>query len=345
MSDDSIARLAAANPVQSPPPVDPPEVLRRRIEAQAAEPEQAVGPGNGRLARTGAPHRMLGGRVRWARPALGGLLLAVVASVVAVLLSAGSPSPGLNVLAAVYAATMPKPGVVETVTITHTYGGSGHDRVERLREWSDSGLQLKRGLTTVTGSHLSASNPQILDVVYTPRAWEEWSNTRGASLLPWRSPHQPNVVHRITWHRSFHPDDQQMGFVGEGVVGDAWAQRFRSLYLAGRMRVTGHERRGGRSLWRIEEGPAETRGRAREDGTRYYVLVDPHSFLPVYTRLINLTLPGHPTIYETELLGYRTLPYSDASQRVFDLAAQHPASRVLVEAGPESHHVGRSGTH
>jgi len=61
--------------------------------------------------------------------------------------------------------------------------------------------------------------------------------------------------------------------------------------------------------------------------------VDPHTFLPVYTRLINLALPGHPTIYETELLGYRTLPAGDASQRVFDLAAQHPASQVLVQAG------------
>ncbi|MGA9874443.1 MAG: hypothetical protein WBQ21_01390 [Solirubrobacteraceae bacterium] len=338
MNDDPMALLVAANPVPQPPPVDSPEALRRRIEAEA-EREQAPGSAERRFVRTGERGRVLGGRVRWVRPAFGGLLLAVLVSVAGVLLSAGSPGPGLNVLAAVYAATMPKPGIVETVTLTRSYSGAGRERTERLREWSDSGLQFKRGLTTVTGSHIPASNPKILDVVYTPRVWEAWSNTRGSSLLPWNGSHQPNTVHRIAWYRSFHPDEQRMGFAGEGLVGEAWAQRFRSLYRAGQMRVVGHQRRGGRSLWKIEEGAAGAKARAREDGTRYYVLVDPHTFLPVYTRLINLALPGDPAIYETELLGYRTLSAGDASQRVFDLAAQHPSSRVLVQPGKSPRRV------
>jgi hypothetical protein len=332
MSDNQIALLAAANPVPQPPPVASPEALRRRIEAEV-EREQTVGAGEDRIACRGPRRRVLGGRVRWVRPALGGLLLAVLASVAGVLLSAGSPAPGLNVLAAVYAATMPKPGIVETVTLTRSYGGHGRERTERLREWNDSRLRLKRGLTTVTGSNIPGSDPQVLDVVYTPRVWEAWSNARGSSLLPWNSHYQPNTVHRVTWSRSFHPDAQRMGFAGGGVVGEAWAQRFRTLYRAGQMRVVGHEHRGGRSLWTIEEGAAGARAREHEDGTRYYVLVDPHTFLPVYTRLINLALPGHPTIYETELLSYQTLPAGDTNQRVFDLAAQHPASRVLAQSG------------
>lgn len=331
MSDDPIARLAAANPVPEPPPVDPPEILRRRLEAE----EGRGGPLNGeeaRPARTAVRGGARAGRARWVRPAMGGLV-AAVAIVAVVLLGAGSSSPGLNVLAAVYAATLPKPGIVEAVTLTRTYGGPGHERSELLREWSDSASRRKRGLTTITGSHISSSDPEILDAVHASDVYEEWTNVRGAGLLPRTTGGQPNVVHRITWYGSFHPNLLQLAFVGEGVVGDAWAQRFRALYRAGQWRVVGHERRGGRSLWMIEQDAVVAKARAHEEGTRYYVLVDPHTFLPVYTRLINLDRPGHPTIYETELLSYRALTAAAAGQSLFNLAAQHPRSRVITQAG------------
>jgi hypothetical protein len=86
-------------------------------------------------------------------------------------------------------------------------------------------------------------------------------------------------------------------------------------------------------LWKLEASPARAKARAREDHTQFYVLVDPHTFLPVYTRLINLALPGHPTVYESELLSYRTLASTPANEKVFDLALQHPKAQVVSQAG------------
>lgn len=228
-------------------------------------------------------------RARWGRPALGGLLLALSASIAAVLLAR-----------AVY-------GLTE--------------------------LHRERGLTTITGSHIPSGGPEILDTVHTSDVYEGWANARAAGLLPRMTGGQSNTVHRITWYGSYHPELQRLAFVGAGVVGDAWAQRFRALYRAGQWRVVGHLRRGGRSLWMIEQDAAGAKARAREEGTRYYALVDPHTFLPVYTRLINVARPGNPTIYETELLSYRSLSATTFDQSLFDLAKQHPGSPVLTQAG------------
>jgi hypothetical protein len=63
------------------------------------------------------------------------------------------------------------------------------------------------------------------------------------------------------------------------------------------------------------------------------VLVDPHTFLPVYTRLVNLALPGHPAVSESELLSCRTLASSTANEKLFDLPLQHPRAQVVSQAG------------
>jgi hypothetical protein len=76
---------------------------------------------------------------------------------------------------------------------------------------------------------------------------------------------------------------------------------FHTLYLKHQLRVVGKVRSNGRLLWKLEETPARARLRAREDQTRYYMLVDPKSFLPVYTRLIDLARPCDPTLSEVEL--------------------------------------------
>ncbi|HEU0249337.1 MAG TPA: hypothetical protein VFR48_01305 [Solirubrobacteraceae bacterium] len=286
------------------------------------------------LARKPAVGGKQAARARWGRPALGGLLLALLASIAAVLLSGGGSSgPGLNVLAAVYAATLPRAGIVETVTLTRNYGGPGHERSERLREWSNFASQLKRGLTTITGSEIPSSDPEILDAVHTSDVYEAWSNARGAGLLSGMTNGQPNTVHRITWYGSYRPDLQKLAFVGAGLAGEAWTQTFRALYRAGQWRVVGHVRRDGRSLWMIEQDAAGAKARAREDGTRYYALVDPHTFQPVYMRLIDVDRPGDPTIYEKELLSYRTLSATASDQSLFDLAKQHPGSPVQTQAG------------
>jgi hypothetical protein len=315
---DVMARLARANPVPEPPAVDAPERLRHLIEDD---------------------HRSSGADARSPRRAhvrsraLAGIASIACVGVAAVLLLAGSSGSGSNVLAAVYAATAPKPGIVEAVTLTRTFGGPGHDSVARLRDWSEASSERRRGLTTFTGSRFRSGVAQI-DVVYEPREWEMWGDDRGFRLLPQLTDREPNIVHRIRWSGAFQPNDQHLGFLGGGIlVGAEWAQLFRTLDSKDQMRVVGQERHSGRLLWKLEASPARAEARAREDHTQFIVLVDPHTFLPVYTRLINLALPGHPTVSESEQLSYRTLPSTAANEKLFDLALQHPQAQVVNQAG------------
>jgi hypothetical protein len=54
----------------------------------------------------------------------------------------------------------------------------------------------------------------------------------------------------------------------------------------------------------------------------------------VFERQIDIALPGHPAIVESELLSYRTVLATAASASVFDLAAQHPGTKVLSMVPP-----------
>jgi hypothetical protein len=325
---DVMERLARANPVSELPAVDAPAALRELIEHADRSGDECVGSQRRPRARSRA---------------LIGIASIACVSVVAVLLLAGSSGSGSNVLAAVYAAAAPKPGIVEAVTLTRTFGGPAHDSVARLHEWSDASTARRRGLSTFTGSRFRSGVAQI-DVVYKPREWEAWGNDRGFSLLSHSVDPKPNIVHRIRWSGSSQPNDEHLGFLGGGgLLGAEWAQLFRTLYSKGQMRVVGHERHSGRLLWKLEASPARAEARAREDHTQFIVLVDPHTFLPVYTRLVNLALPGHPTVYESEQLSYRTLPSIAANEKLFDLAAQHPHARVVsqVVLAPSSGGPGR----
>src|SRR5580704_1726812 len=100
-----MTRLTRANPVPEPPIVDAPEGLRHLIEDDRRSAEQCAG----------SPIRS-----RARSRALAGIASVACVSVVAVLLLAGPSGSGSNVLAAVYAATAPKPGIVEAVTLTRT---------------------------------------------------------------------------------------------------------------------------------------------------------------------------------------------------------------------------------
>ncbi len=114
----------------------------------------------------------------------------------------------------------------------------------------------------------------------------------------------------------------------EGVEGIAL---YRTLYRNGLMRLVGRERRDGRSLWKLESRPAsyDANGRRVAIHTRLVVLVDPKTFLPIVERLIDVVLPGHPTLLESDLLSYRRLPSSEGHSKLFELTAQHPNARVL----------------
>jgi hypothetical protein len=309
MSEDSMKRLARANPVNDRLPVAPfvapagedgderPALLVRRPRSHARR--------NGALALAG----LAGG------------------AAVSVLLASGSSNSPVDVLAAVYAATAPRGGIVESVTVIRNDFGPGHQSTERLREWLQAPASRRRGLATFTKPGSAAT--QLVDVVYSPQLWQFWSVGPLLNPVPFRS-NEPDTIRRIRWSPAAPADNGRMGFSG-GLAGEQWTQLFHTLYLKHQLRVAGQVRHRGRLLWKLEETPARARRRAREDQTRYYVLVDPHTFLPVYTRLIDLARPGQPTISEDELLSLRTLPATAGNEKLFDLTLQHPSARVVTQ--------------
>ncbi len=311
MSKDTMTRLARANPVESPPSVRP----FAYPDGEAHEQRTVL------LARPAHP--------RHARRH-GALALAAVAGAAAIslVLALGSSRSPVDVLAAVYAATAPRGGIVESVTIVRDNPGSSHQSTERLREWMQAPAGRLRAVMSMSRSRGDAS----VDVVYSPRTWEIWRAGATDGSLPFgRVAH--DTIQRVQWTGSGPLPQERLG-VGGGLVGEQWAQTFHTLYLKRQFRVAGKVSHRGRSLWKLEETPTHARARAREDQTRYYVLVDPKSFLPVYTRLIDLARPGDPTLSEVELIGLRTLPASPANEKLFDLALQHPGTRVVTKTMP-----------
>jgi hypothetical protein len=124
-----------------------------------------------------------------------------------------------------------------------------------------------------------------------------------------------------------------MAFGGIPLIGIEGIKVFRQLYLRGGMALVGRERHEGRLLWKLESRPilyANANGRrlALETHTKLIVLVDPKTFLPVTERQIDIALPGHPTVVESDLLSYRHYAGGQSEGRLFDLAAQHPGARV-----------------
>jgi hypothetical protein len=306
MTVDSMARLAAANPVPDPPAVEPAERLRRLIE----DDMPPIDLGDRR-----------DGRSRIRRRAFAGVVVAVGASAAGVLLTAGSSGPGVNVAAAAYAATAPQSGIVEAVFMVHIFRGSQAGGTLRQREWNDAAAGLRREMDTTTGPLGDTGETHVLESVYAPGRWENWSGGREA-----------NVVQRLRTPRDMKGSVAFGGISLDGVEG---IKLYRELYRKGWMRLVGHERHEGRLLWKLESRPivyADANGRrlAVHTHTRLIVLVDPKTFLPLSERQIDVALPGHPTVVESNLVSYRHLPAGESEGKLFDLAAQHPGARVLT---------------
>jgi hypothetical protein len=314
MNGNVMERLARANPVRELPAVEPVARVQELLESESES--GAPGPPSHRR-----PWRGLAGA--------GALVAAVCAAVLA--LTAGSPSPRVDVLAEVYAATAPKPGIVESVTVTRTFRGPGKGTSVTLREWDEPSAQRRRGFSVARSLHGGGALTRA-DKLYSPATWEAWSsNGKPEGLRPLGGAHPAaDVVYRIDWNSGYRPDSKRMGFLGSGLVGSQFRQFYEALYRHAGWRVAGRERRDGRLLWRLEEAPQKARARVREDSTRFYVLVDAHSFLPVYERLIYLTPAGPRTISESELVGYRTL-LASVNPGLFDLAAQHRGAKVVLQ--------------
>jgi hypothetical protein len=312
MTVNAMARLAAANPVLDPPAVESPERLRRLIEDDAPMPDI----GERRDARS-----PMGKGSRMRRRALVAVPICVAASVAGVVLSSGSSGPGVNVAAAAYAATSPQPGIVEAVFVTHIERGVQAGSILRQREWDDAGRGLRRERVTFTEAHGGKRETNLSESASAPGRRETWYRGR---------------LEVSTIVRTKLPRDMtiRMAFGGitlEGVEGIAL---YRKLYSDGLMRLVGRERRDGRSLWKLESRPAsyDANGRRVAIHTRLVVLVDPKTFLPIVERQIDVALPGHPTLLESDLLSYRRLPLSEGHGKLFDLAAQHPSARVVTRS-------------
>lgn len=312
MSIEAMTRLAAANPVIEQPVVQSPERLRRLIEDDAATLELGKRRDESSPIGTGSRSR---GRALLAIP------ICLAASVAAVVLSSGSSGPGVNVAAAAYAATSPRPGIVEATFITRIERGLQAGSVMRQREWDDAGKGLRRERLIFTEVYDGKSQTHLSESVSAPGRRETWYRGRLETSTIVRR----KIPRDLTIRMAFG------GIILEGVEGIAL---YRTLYRNGLMRLVGRERRDGRSLWKLESPPAsyQANGRKVALNTRLVVLVDPKTFLPIVERQIDVALPGHPIRLESDLLSYRHLVSSEGHGKLFDLAAQHPRARVL--SGP-----------
>jgi hypothetical protein len=315
MTLDSMVRLAAANPVPDPPPVESPERLRRLIEDDA--PALDLGDQH-----YGNPPASRGSRTL--RRTLVAVPVCFAAGVAGVLLTSGSSGPGVNVAAAAYTATSPRSGIVEAVLLTRIFRGSQAGGTLRQREWLDSAKGLRREQDSTTGPYGNTQETHVLESVSAPKRWESWSTGSEA-----------NLVTRVRVSRDAR---MNMAFGGISLTGVEGIALFRQLYRRGGMVLVGRERHVGQLLWKLESRPfSDANGRELTVAThtRLIVLVDPTSFLPVTERQIDIALPGHPTVVESDLLSYGRYAGRESEGGLFDLASQHPSARVRTVGPPK----------
>jgi hypothetical protein len=316
-----MARLSAANPVPDLPAVESPERLRHLIACPRMGEDDAPALDLGDR-RRGGSSATRGSRMR--RRALVAAPLCAAASAAGVLLSSGSSGPGVNVAAAAYAATSPRSGTVEAVLVARIFKGSQAGGTLRQREWLDSAKGLRREQDSTTGPYGDTSETHVFESVSAPRRWESWSAGSEA-----------NVVTRVKVSRAAR---MNMAFGGISLTGVEGISFFRQLYRLGGMVLVGREHHEGRLLWKLESRPfSDANGRmlAVATHTKLIVLVDPKTFLPVTERQIDIALPGHPTVVESNLLSYGRYAGTESEGRLFDLASQHPSGRVRTVGPPK----------
>ncbi len=310
-ADDTLTLLAAANPVPELPAVEPPERLRRLIEAE----DYAVGG-----ARRHTPARRL------MRP-LAAAGAAMIAAAIGLLLSNGASSPGLNIAAAAYAATSSGSGVLEARFVDRMFLPHGRVVTSHYREWIDASTGSRRERRTL--SALIRRRPPMLseyELAQTPEWIETWSS----------SPGERNVINRIRYPAGRTPAGEQQPAPREAAAQTPeGVATYRRLYRGGAIRLVGREHRDGRLLWKLEGDVGFATSAAHAKLVPFLalvVLVDPRTYLPVAQRMVNL-LPGYrrQVQSESELLGYRRLPSGAASETLLKLSARHPRARVVTD--------------
>jgi hypothetical protein len=325
-ADDTLALLAAANPVPELPAAEPPERLRRLIEAEG----HTVG---------SARRRTPAGRLMRPLAAVGAAMLAAT---VGLLLSNGASSPGLNIAAAAYAATSSGSGVLEARFVDRTSLSRGwFADISHHREWIDASTGMRRVQRTlpwlVIGRHPGRQPDAVFELASSPGWLETWDSTAG----------KLSAIHRIRYPAVVRTPVGAPYPAPRGAAQEpAGIATYRRLYRERSLRLIGRERRDGRLLWKFEGDVAFAFHSFHAKPVpimAVVVLVDPRTYLPVVQRTINL-LPGHrrQVQSESELLGYRRLPSDAASEALLKLSAQHPHAQVVTEnpttsAPPRSH--------
>ncbi len=350
-ADDAITLLAAANPVPELPIAEPPERLRRLIEAEG----HPVG---------GARRRTAAGRLMRPLAAVGA---ALAAATIGLVLSNGASSPGLNIAAAAYAATSSGSGVLEARFVEHMLlpvrraAGSHYRRdvTSHYREWIDASRGMRREQRALPAiisrpRHVVdelASSPAIISrprhvvdelasspaIISRPRHVVDELASSPGWIETWSSAGM-NEIHRISYHAIRVPAAIPRLAPGDvAASAPAGIATFRRLYLERGLAFIGRERWHGRLLWKLESDVGFARRSAHAKLVpimALVVLVDPRTYLPVVQRQVELGLPGHRyarTIQtESDLVGYRRLPGGATSEALLKLSAQHPRARVIT---------------
>jgi hypothetical protein len=307
-TENAFTLLAAANPVPELPAAEPPERLRRLIEAE----DQAV---------SGAHRHTPAGKL--VRPTAAALV-AILAATVSLLLSNGASSPSLNIAAAAYAATSSGSGVLEARFVDRMF--LPHRRVvtSLRREWIDPSTGMRRERRTL--SALVGRHPRVVYELASAPGWiETWSSAAG----------ERNTVQRVRYPQA--PPG------GHAVPAPAGIATYRQLYRERSIRLTGRERRGGRRLWKLEGDVAFAFHSLHAKPVpivAIVVLVDPHTYLPVVQRTVSLLPRNRRQVQmESQLLDYRRLPGGTVNEALLKLSAQHPRTRVVTNPTTTSHYV------
>jgi hypothetical protein len=302
MTTDPLQLLSRANPVPALPQVEEIEYLRALIE----EREELVSAPLSSIRR----RRRL--RLRGRSPAI---VLAISALAgLGLLLGDGSSGPGTNVLAAAYAATSGG-GLLEARYVTRLINHGHFTGGFSSREWIEPSRDRRRQqMRRSQGAARRAST--IFEIATRPGWIETWSNS------------DPNRVGLLR--------DRHLGIPSaeprreDSLNASAGIELFRKLYREESLRVVGRERHKGRLLWKLEGYVAfasRGTGKPLTPVVAVVVLLDPHTYLPVVQRQVDLH-PVRRTASESVLGSYRRLAADRAGEALLSLAAQHPKATV-----------------
>lgn len=321
MTPDIIDALAALNPAPTPPEVESVE----RVLATIHEAPRAA---------SWAERR------RWLtrrQSIVGGSSILLAACAVGLVLAGGSSGPGVNVAAAAYAATSTGSGIVEAEFVEHLFSAGRPTVKFHDREWIDTTTESRREQRLLPTAIRHHGQPVTFETASTP-GWVEVWNGAGTSNAIYRFRDRPNAL----GIPPSSPETKSPATTPQLLLAQRQAIEgvtlYRRLYQQRSVKLVGRVRLYGRILWKLEGDNGWAFHSLRTHGkfepiSRIIVFVDPRTYLPVIERQINLIVPGHPVQAETQLLSYRRLPATTATEALLKLSTQHPNAQLVTTSG------------